>query len=554
MLDNRRLLLIVAFVFSLNMLWTAWTEHNRPKIAPTQNTAQINSANTSNGQDLPVPSSNASPSTATPSPSTSAQNYADAAHAKVKTDVLIAEISALGGDITRLELTQHKDTNDKTKNFVLFDHSKHQYVAQSGFADKGLPNHKTLFKLENSDVQLLDGQDSVQLRLNAPAENGVTVTKILTFKRGSYLIGVNYEIKNESDQPLKAHAYYQLMRDEEEPQSNHPAFFGGATTYTGGAFYSDEKKYQKVAFKDIAKGDANYVKQATSGWVAMVQHYFVSAYVPQKNLSREFYARKVNDNLYAVGMIVPVEVGAHQSQLVSMPLYAGPQEQNKLKGVAPGFDLVVDYGMLTVIAAPLFWVLSWIHKVVGNWGWAIILVTVLLKLAFFPLSAASYKSMARMRVLMPRLKALQERHKDDRMKLNQEMMELYKKEKVNPMGGCLPILVQIPVFIALYWVLLGSVEMRQAPWLGWITDLSVKDPYFILPIIMGISMIVQSKLNPTPPDPIQAKVMMIMPLVFSVMFLWFPAGLVLYWVVNNLLSIAQQWSITRMIESGPKAK
>jgi YidC/Oxa1 family membrane protein insertase len=301
-----------------------------------------------------------------------------------------------------------------------------------------------------------------------------------------------------------------------------------------------------VDFADIEKGNAKYASKSNDGWLAMIQHYFVSAWLPLADVEREFYMRKAGNNLYSVGVITPVGEDGKST----MTLYAGPQEQDKLEAIAPGLQLVVDYGWLTVIAAPLFWVLELIHKLTGNWGWAIIGLTILLKAIFFPLSAASYKSMAKMRVLTPKLVKLKETFGDDKQRLNQEMMELYKREKVNPLGGCLPVLVQIPVFIALYWVLLGTVEMRNAPWLGWIDDLSVKDPYFVLPIIMGVTQLVMTKLNPTPPDPIQAKVMMMMPIVFTVMFLFFPAGLVLYWTVNNLLSMAQQWQITRAVEGG----
>jgi YidC/Oxa1 family membrane protein insertase len=373
----------------------------------------------------------------------------------------------------------------------------------------------------------------------------------MSFQRGSYLIDVAYEIRNGSDQAITPHAYFQLTRDG-NPAEQVEAF--GVTTFTGPAVFTDAGKFQKVHFEDIRDGDAKFVKTASDGWVAMVQHYFVSAWLPEQGTQREYFARSLGNNLYSAGLIMPVAAiapGAEAS--VGTRLYAGPQEQDKLEGIAPGLDLVVDYGWLTVIAAPLFWVLSWFHSLTGNWGWAIILVTVAIKAVFFPLSAASYKSMAKMRVLGPRLQRMKELYGNDKAKMQQEMMNLYRTEKINPLGGCLPILVQIPVFIALYWVLLGSVEMRHAPWLGWIQDLSAKDPYFILPVIMGASMLIQMKLNPTPPDPIQAKVMMAMPIIFTFMFLWFPSGLVLYWVVNNVLSIAQQWQITRMIESGKAA-
>ncbi|MGB0129910.1 MAG: membrane protein insertase YidC, partial [Rhodocyclaceae bacterium] len=317
--------------------------------------------------------------------------------------------------------------------------------------------------------------------------------------------------------------------------------------------YTEEGKYQKLDFTDIEKGKAKLPPRVQDGWIGLVQHYFVSAWLPQGRVEREFFAKKVGQDLYTAGVIVPVPaVAPGASGKVDMSLYAGPQEQTNLEKLAPGLALVVDYGWLTVIAAPLFWLLEWIHKLVGNWGWAIILLTVLIKAVFFPLSAASYRSMAKMRVVTPKMAKIKEMYGSDKARMNQEMMQLYKKEKINPLGGCLPIVVQIPVFIALYWVLLGTVEMRHAPWALWIHDLSSKDPYYVLPIIMGISMLVQTKLNPTPPDPIQAKVMLAMPIIFTGMFLFFPSGLVIYWVVNNLLSIAQQWQITRMVEGATR--
>jgi YidC/Oxa1 family membrane protein insertase len=365
------------------------------------------------------------------------------------------------------------------------------------------------------------------------------------------------------EKEIAAHAYYQLQRDIKAPDGESSM----VSTFTGPAVYTDQEKFQKVAFADIEKGKANFATKADNGWIAMIQHYFVSAWIPEPGLPREFYMRPLENSVspaVAAGVIVPAPVAAPGSKATfSVPIYAGPQIQTTLEQLAKpkadggigaqGLPLVVDYGWLTVIAAPIFWCLEAIYKVVGNWGWAIVLLTVCIKLLFFPLSAASYKSMAKMKTVTPRLMALKERYGDDRQKLNQEMMALYKREKINPLGGCLPIAVQIPVFIALYWALLGAVEIRDAPWILWITDLSAQDPYYVLPVIMVVTMLIQTKLNPTPPDPIQAKVMMMMPFIFGAMFFFFPAGLVLYWVVNNILSIAQQWQITRMIERGGKA-
>jgi YidC/Oxa1 family membrane protein insertase len=405
--------------------------------------------------------------------------------------------------------------------------------------------------------------NSVELRLEAPAVDGVKVTKIYTFNRGSYLINVATEIDNGSQKEIAAHAYYQLQRDTTAPAGESRM----VSTYTGPAAYTEQGKYQKINFKDIEKGSAKFVEKSDNGWMAMVQHYFVSAWIPQEKQAREFFVRKVESGAnpaVTAGVIVPVATvapGAKASNVVS--LYAGPQIQSMLEQLAKpaaeggigaqGLPLVVDYGWLTIVAAPIFWCLDFIHKLVGNWGWAIVLLTVAIKAIFFPLSAASYKSMAKMKAIAPRMTALRERCGDDKQKLNMEMMNLYKTEKINPLGGCLPIAVQIPVFIALYWALLGAVEMRDAPWILWIHDLSSQDPYYVLPVIMIATMLIQTKLNPTPPDPIQAKMMMLMPFIFGGMFLFFPSGLVLYWVVNNILSIAQQWQITRMMGGAGKA-
>ncbi|ANQ87148.1 propable 60 Kd inner-membrane protein [Azoarcus olearius] len=531
----------MVFTLSLVMLWEGWIKHNRPPVTETPTAAAPEAATGA----VPTPSASLGGTPAVPA----AAAASSAPRVKVVTDVLQAEVSAEGGSIVRLELEKHRATTDRSRGFLLLDDGeRHLYAAESGLIGTGLPTHRTRFALPAGDQVLKDGEDRLVLRLEAPEQNGVKVTKVMTFHRGSYLVDVNYEIANGGAEPVKAHAYYQFTRDG-KPAEQVEAF--GVTTFTGPAYYTDAAKFQKVKFSDIDEGKAKFAKTANDGWVAMVQHYFVGAWLPEAGVEREYFARKVGGDLYSAGAIESVaDVQPGATGNAQARLYVGPQEQDKLENIAPGLDLVVDYGWLTVIAAPLFWALSALHKLTGNWGWAIILVTVALKALFFPLSAASYKSMAKMRVLGPRLQRMKELYGNDKVKMQQEMMNLYRTEKINPLGGCLPILVQIPVFIALYWVLLGSVEMRQAPWLGWIQDLSAKDPYFILPIIMGVSMLVQMKLNPTPPDPIQAKVMMAMPIVFTFMFLWFPSGLVLYWVVNNVLSIAQQWQITRMIEGG----
>jgi len=545
-MDNRRLILLLVFSFSLIMLWDAWQKQNQPK--PTASAKAAPPAGVTVGA-VPTPTLPPAGPTVAPGavagavPGTAAVTPG-AASAKIRTDLYVAEISSLGGDITRLELIRHPDTEDKSKNFVLFDNGgEHIYLGQSGLIGEGMPNHKTEWKLAPGEYVLKDGEQTLEVRLEASTATGGKVAKTYVFRRDSYQI----EVRHEGATP-GTHAYYQITRDGKPAEGQDNSMMMGVVTFTGPAVFTDAEKFQKVEFSDILKNKAKFAPKADNGWLAMIQHYFVSAWLPATGTLREFYMRKVGEDLYSAGVILPVAADGKST----ISLYAGPQEQEKLEKIAPGLDLVVDYGWLTVIAAPLFWVLAAIYKLVGNWGWAIIGLTMLLKGIFFPLSAASYKSMAKMRVLTPKLVKLKETYGDDKQRLNQEMMALYKREKVNPLGGCLPVLVQIPVFIALYWVLLGTVEMRGAPWLGWITDLSVKDPYYVLPLIMGATMFIQTKLNPTPPDPIQAKVMLYMPIMFTAMFLFFPAGLVLYWTVNNILSIAQQWQITRMVEAGEK--
>lgn len=547
-MENRRLILLFVFCFSLIMLWQNWKAYNQPKVPPTATAASA--AQTPALSGIP-----AAPQVSAPAavPVTPPAVPAIASHEKLvlTTDLFKATFSGTGGDMERLELLKHRDHTDKKQNLVLFD-VRHQYFAQSGLIGEGLPNHRSNFRI-SGPTEMAEGVNEVKVRLTAEAVDGVKAAKVYTFKRGSYLIDVAWEIENGSQKVITPHAYFQLQRDDVAPAGESSM----VSTFTGPAVYSEAEKYQKVEFKDIAKDKAKFAKKADNGWLAMVQHYFVAAWVPKAPQMRENYMRSVDaagKPLFQAGLIVPMATVAPGGKTgYALSLYAGPQEQAVLKQIAPGLDLVVDYGWLTVVAAPIFWVLQWIHKLVGNWGWAIVILTIGIKLIFYPLSAASYRSMAKMKNLTPRMMALKERYGDDRQRLNQEMMNLYKVEKVNPLGGCLPILVQIPVFIALYWVLLGAVEMRDAPWILWIKDLSASDPYYILPIIMIVSMVLQSKLNPTPPDPVQAKVMQIMPFAFGFMFLFFPAGLVLYWVVNNILSIAQQWQITRMIEGGKKA-
>lgn len=546
-MDTRRLILVIIFTLSSFLLWENWQRYNQPK--PAAEVAAASAPVAAANGDAPRPSVGLQAGSVT-APSVGTAPVHTAETFTVATDLLEATISAQGGDIVRLELFKYKEKDNQDKNFVLFD-AKHQYFAQSGLIGDGLPTHRSTFRRVAGPDLLADGDDTLQVRLEADGPNGDKIAKILTFHRDSYLIDVAWEVTNAGEQAISPHAYFQIQRDGETPEGESKMMM----TFTGPAIYTEEHKYQKLKFADIADNSAKFAKTADDGWVAMVQHYFVAALALPEKTAREFYARKLDGaNIYQTGLIVPMaEIAPGATATASAKLFAGPQEQAALKEVAPGLPLVVDYGWLTVIAAPIFWALQFIYGIVGNWGWAIVVLTIIIKAIFYPLSAASYKSMAKMRVLTPRLMQLKERYADDKQRLNQEMMKMYQTEKVNPLGGCLPILIQIPVFIALYWVLLGAVEMRGAPWILWIQDLAAPDPWFILPVIMMVSMFIQTKLNPTPPDPIQAKVMMAMPLIFGIMFFWFPSGLVLYWVVNNILSIAQQWQITRMIDAGGKA-
>jgi YidC/Oxa1 family membrane protein insertase len=550
-MDTQRLILFFVFSFSVFLLLDGWQRDKHPAVPVTQ------SAPSQPGAAIappPIPSDKLVPPAAiAPAPAVAAQNAG--VTVKVETDLLHAEISSLGGDLRRLELKDHRDTVDKTKNFVLFQQSpEHVYVAQSGLIGGDLPNHRTPYTVRADTYRLPDGAESLEVRLDAVTPSGVNVSKIYRFHRGTYVIDVTYEITNQGNAPIQPFGYFQFVRDDHPPAGDSAML----PTFTGVAVYTEKEKFQKLTFADIDKGKIPYPKTSTDGWVAIIQHYFLSAWLPPNQVSREFYTKKVENGLHAAGVIVPVgAVEPGKTAKLTVPLYAGPQEQDKLGKLAPGLDLSVDYGWLTIIAVPMFWVLSWLHQWVGNWGVAIILLTLLLKLLFYPLSEASYRSMAKMRIVAPKLQKLKDQYGSDRQRMQQAMMELYKTEKINPLGGCLPIVVQIPVFIALYWTILASVELRHAPFMLWIQDLSAPDTLFgtwfgmpvgLLPILMGATMIIQTKLNPEPPDPVQAKIMKIMPIAFSVFFFFFPAGLVLYWLVNNVLSIAQQWHINRVLE------
>jgi YidC/Oxa1 family membrane protein insertase len=547
-MDTQRLILFFVFGFSLLMLWDAWEKEHRPKPAPQ---VQAPSAAT-----VPTPADKPGAQSrppAAPAPDGSIPGaVALAAKSEtvvVRTDLMVAEIDTLGATLKKVELLKHKEANDSTRNLVLLGSERH-YEAQSGLTGEGGPNHRTVWSVQPGNTILQDRQDTVEVRLNSQGRDGLSVTKVYRFKRDSYVIDVALELRNAGPAPVSPYAYFQLTHDGKPSVSaNAVASTFGAQSFNGYAVYSEEKKFEKVQLTDVDKGKADFLKQSTDGWLAYVQHYFVTAWLPAAKVPREYAVEKRADGVYAGRVLIssgPIAPGG--SATVAVPLYAGPQEQQRLVAVAPGFDLVVDYGWLTIIAWPLFWLLEKFHGLSGNWGVAIILLTVTIKLVFFPLSAASYKSMAKMKLITPRMTKIREMYEHDRARMNQAMMELYKTEKINPLGGCFPILVQIPVFIALYWVLLAAIELRHAPFMLWIQDLSALDPYYVLPVLMTITMVIQTRLNPVPPDPVQAKVMQFMPFVFSIFFFFFPAGLVLYWLVNNILSILQQWQIQRMFD------
>jgi YidC/Oxa1 family membrane protein insertase len=465
----------------------------------------------------------------------------------IRTDLMDVKISSRGGNLVYAKLLKYESRTEPGKNVVLFDDTpSNKYMAQSGLIGGDFPNHETEMTVLPGPRDMGNAK-TLQVKLVSPDLGGIKLERTYTFTRDSYVVNVQNTITNTGSVAVAPQMYMQLVRDGNTPAGDESHFYH---TYTGPAYYDNANKFQKFEFKDLKTNEAP--KKADSGWVAMIQHYFVSAWVPEPyEGSRDLYTRKLGDNLYAVGVIQPLpQIAPGKSITTDAKLFVGPELESTLGALAPGLELVKDYGWVTILAKPIFWLLEMIHKVVQNWGWSIIVLTLLIKLAFFPLTAASYKSMARMKAVGPRINALRESYKGDQAKMNQAMVELYRKEKINPLGGCLPIVIQIPVFIALYWVLLSSVELRGAPWILWIHDLSAKDPYYILPAIMTATSFLQVKLNPTPPDPMQARLMWIMPAAFSIMFFFFPAGLVLYWLTNNTTSIAQQWFINKKMGVG----
>jgi YidC/Oxa1 family membrane protein insertase len=555
-MDIKRTVLWVIFAVSLVLLFDNWqrsTGHPSmflPSAAAPAKAPVADAGTTTPGTpaaDLPGGASGAAAAGSAPA----AQAATQGQKVRFETDVYDGDIDTLGGTLTRLALVKEGDGKQPDLFITLFDHTKdHTYLARTGLIGGDFPNHNTVFTVAPGSHTLGADGKTMQVRLESPVVGGVRLVKTYTFTRGSYVIDVNQQIENVGTTPVNPTLYMELVRDDtpvETPRFSH--------TFIGPAVYSSEHHFQKISFPDIDKNKADFTPSANNGWIAMVQHYFAAAWIPPADAQRDIYVNKFDNSLYRVGVKLPIgTLAPGATKDVDSRLFAGPEEERKLEAIAPGLELVKDYGMVTIIARPLFWLLEKIHSFVGNWGWSIILLTLLIKAVFFPLSAASYKSMARMKEMGPRMTALRERFKGDPQKMNAALMELYKTEKINPLGGCLPVVIQIPVFISLYWVLLSSVEMRGAPWLGWIHDLSQPDPFYILPVLMAASMFAQTKLNPTPPDPVQAKMMMFMPLAFSVMFFFFPSGLVLYYVVNNLLSIAQQYYITRIIGGQAAAK
>jgi YidC/Oxa1 family membrane protein insertase len=585
-MPTQRLILWIIFSMSLLFLWDAWQRHQgQPTLFGPQPQKAEPVAGATGGAASPANTAAPARSSATgtdpsiptgPAPAAAAAaqipGASDAASTRTESirlsnDVLALDIDPMGGQIRRGELLRHRDTVTRNGNVLLFDSRPNStYLAQSGLigAPDGqtFPNHRSPMQVSEAGLPRELGASGEAAGVKLVSESGgVRFERTLRLARGSYVLEVSDRITNTGGQTVSPVLYLQLTRDSNPPPGGSDFY----STYVGPVIYTDKEKFQKVDFADIEKGKAKHPTSASDGWLGIIQHYFVSAWIPADKLAREYYTRKVDTKLYSVGAKMGVgEIAPGASTTVSSRLLAGPQDQRMLEEIAPGLELAVDYGFLTVIAKPIFWLLEKLHGLIGNWGWAIVLLTIVIKTIFYPLQAASYRSMARMKAVTPRLMALRERYGEDRVRLNQAMMELYKTEKINPLGGCLPIVVQIPVFIALYWVLLSSVEMRDAPWIGWIQDLAAPDTLFgtipgldmpvgLLPILMAVTMFIQTKLNPTPPDPVQAKLMMFMPLIFSVMFFFFPSGLVLYWLVNNIYSIIQQWLITRSIEGAKKA-
>ena len=572
--DIRRTVLWVIFGFSIILLWDQWqlSQGKQPTFFPTANpalvagtpgleatkgsgvsseTAKASSLNTTAGVPIPLAATTATGGVPTVNstvvPGAALATALPRQKTTITTDVAEYVFDSEGGSLVRSAFKKYRDSSNPDQNFVLFDESSNRiYMSQTGLIANGatLPTHKTPMTPLPGERTLAEGQNELQLRFESAEVGGVKLVKTYTFNRSSYAIGVRHDVVNVGSTAVAPQLYFQLVRDGNKPPGES-AFY---STFTGPAVYTEAQKYQKVEFKDIENNKVDVEKQATNGYISMVQHYFASAWLLGDGIRRDLFLRKVDTNLYAVGMIAQMQSVAPGTTLsMESRLFAGPQEEKLLETLTPGLELVKDYGWLTILAKPLYWLLDKLHSFIGNWGWSIVALVLLLKIAFYWLNAKAYASMAKMKAVNPKIMEMRERLKDKPQEMQQAMMKIYRDEKVNPMGGCFPIMVQIPVFIALYWVLLSSVEMRNAPWILWIRDLSTPDPFYILPVIMAATTMLQTALNPAPPDPLQAKLMWYMPLIFSVMFFFFPSGLVLYWITNNILSIAQQWVInTRM--------
>ena len=559
-MDNQRTILFFVLSFVLLLIWQAWQEdYVTPK--PTPVTTPVVSAlpeQGSTGEPLVVPQGQTTGAQDRPEMSSTpavkptvapmSQVLDSDKRIHVVTDLYDIEIDTVGGDLRKVDLLTYP-VSASTPDIpfrLMEDKGFRLFIAQSGLlSGSAAPDHHAIYQAEQLEYVLADGADELKIPLRWESEDGITVIKTYTFKRDRFLIKVDHQVINNSGKPWRGHQYRQLQRTA--AADSESSFF--IHTYTGGVIFSEEESYEKIHFSDME--DENLSRDINNGWAAIIQHYFIGAWIPNRDETNHYYSKALDDGRYTLGLVSPeVEVEPGTTSTFSSGLYVGSKTQERLEAVAPGLVLTVDYGILTLIAEPLFWLLKFFHDLIGNWGWAIIGVTLVIKLVFYKLSEKSYRSMANMRKVTPKITAIRERYIDDRQRMSQAMMELYKKEKINPMGGCLPMLVQIPVFIALYWVLLESVELRQADFIFWLNDLSTKDPYYVLPLLMGLTMYIQQQLNPKPPDPMQAKIMAALPFIFTLFFAFFPSGLVLYWVVNAILSILQQWYITRRIDMG----
>lgn len=551
MLDYLRIALYGTLVVILFILYQAW-EKDHPKPVNTPTTTVSNTTNYI--PEITQTNQNTTTQSATNITSTNAVTpVVSQPVVHVITDLLQVDIDALGGNIIQVKLVKYLDELHSSNPFVLLNNLPNtRYIAQSGLLSTTGPDTskgQTLYTSDKMDYSLPENQNEIQVKLHWKNEQGVIVDKIFTFKRNSYEIDVGYQIANQSNQPWGGNLYLQIMR-KDTPPVNHQGFVSFAT-YFGAAVSSPEKRFQKITFKDMGKQNLN--QTIVGGWAAMIQHYFVSAWIPDKNTSSQYFSNVTNDGLYTIGVIGPkIDIPPGQTVETKAKFYAGPAIAEYLEKAAPSLKLTIDYGWFWFISAIIFWMMQHIYNLIGNWGWSIVIVTLIIKLMFYHLSAKSYRSMSGLKKIQPKINALKERFGDDKQKFTQATLELYKKEKVNPMSGCLPILVQIPVFIGLYWVLIESVQLRQAPFILWIQDLSIKDPYYVLPLLMGLSMFLQQRLNPPPADPTQAKVMMFMPVIFTILFVNFPAGLMLYWFVNNTLSYLQQWYIMHSMDKAEK--